>query len=325
MDGDFLELELDIVRHFEHHEILLDLHDLAQYSAGGDDFVPFRQSGDHRRVLLLALALGTDSDEVEKREEADEKYNLEDGAAGGRLLRRSLGVGLRNKEAHGMFLFNKAAERPGFKCWGGMRKGRTLPGCQKPCNLARCCWTTHNQRRTVSANVVPDFATSTKNNERGQSMDRLNRISIPIEWAPAGQFSQLLTDLAQDFDRRARRKCHARGYPKVRSVHLALIGHIGPATLRLSELAMRAGVSQQAVGKLVRELERNGYIETAVTAEDRRARYVSLSGRGLALAREFEQIIQEVRSDYLDLIGPNVVQSLERSLRQAAQALRLPA
>lgn len=153
-------------------------------------------------------------------------------------------------------------------------------------------------------------------------MERVNRVQAPADWAAAGQLGHLLSDLARDFDHRTRQKCEDRGHPKVRGVHASLIGHIGHDTLRLSELAARAGVSQQAVGKLVRQLELTGYLESRVPDEDRRARQVVLTARGAALLAEFEEIIAAVRADYAALLGADTIGLLEDTLQTATRQLR---
>src|SRR5690606_34278539 len=121
-----------------------------------------------------------------------------------------------------------------------------------------------------------------------RSMEQLNRIDAPPAWAMAGLLGTLLQRLSRDFELRTLRKCHARGHLKVRNVHAALIGHIRDGQLRLNELALRAGISQQATGKLVRELERAGYVECHVPADDRRARCISLTALGRQLLDDFD-------------------------------------
>lgn len=152
-------------------------------------------------------------------------------------------------------------------------------------------------------------------------MEKANRVQAPADWAVAAQLGHLLADLARDFDLRTRQKCQAHGHPKVRCVHTSLIGHIGRETLRLSELASRAGVSQQAVGKLVRQLELFGYLESRVPAEDRRSRQIALTKRGEALLEEFEEIAEAVRADYTELLGADTVGLLEATLQQAARQI----
>lgn len=152
-------------------------------------------------------------------------------------------------------------------------------------------------------------------------MDPLNRIDAPPTWALTGLLGTLLQRLSRDFEARILRKCHARGHLKVRNVHAALIGHIRDGQLRLNELALRAGISQQATGKLVRELERVGYVECRVLPDDRRARCISLTVRGQQLLEDFDAVLAEVRGDYISAVGPTALVALEHQLHLAAAAL----
>lgn len=72
----------------------------------------------------------------------------------------------------------------------------------------------------------------------------------------------------------------AAGMPQVRSSHAALFFVIDPEGNRATELARRAGITKQAMGELVRHLDKAGYVEVLPDPADGRARIVRVTEQG---------------------------------------------
>ena len=64
------------------------------------------------------------------------------------------------------------------------------------------------------------------------------------------------------------------------------IDNLGMGAVRVTELAERAQVTQQAMGKMLKEVERMGYIARDVDKEDKRAKEIRLTETGVALVEE---------------------------------------
>ncbi len=148
----------------------------------------------------------------------------------------------------------------------------------------------------------------------------------PVAAAPAlpplhDHTGRLLAALAQDFQRRTLLKCRECGHHHVRSAHLSLISHLTSDGICLSELALRSGISQQATGKLVKELELNGYLRRDVDTHDRRARIVHLTALGSTLLVDLQHALSDVRSEYSSVLGADTLTNLERQLRGTLAAL----
>src|SRR5215216_19447 len=72
----------------------------------------------------------------------------------------------------------------------------------------------------------------------------------------------------------------AAGFPQ-RAAHSAVFANIDVATgTRLTVLAQRATMTPQAMGELVDDLERAGYVRRVPDPADRRAKLVVLTDRG---------------------------------------------
>lgn len=106
----------------------------------------------------------------------------------------------------------------------------------------------------------------------------------------------------------------ASGIP-VRPAHTALLPHIDLEGTRPTEIARRAGISKQAVGQLVAELEAWGALERVPDPADRRAwlvRFAHRDGRlslfdGLAVLGAYERELAAA-------LGPATWKGLARGL-----------
>lgn len=138
---------------------------------------------------------------------------------------------------------------------------------------------------------------------------------------PTQHLGRLLHNLASDFQQRTLNKCRLRGHSKIRSAHSAILGHMNTTGLCLTELAQRVGISQQATGKLIRDLERHGYASSQIDTRDKRSRIIRLSERGVALIQDIEEILEEVRREYSAALGDEAMQIFEQQLQNTARVL----
>lgn len=134
---------------------------------------------------------------------------------------------------------------------------------------------------------------------------------------------RILREFSRDLDRRVTEKLRARGHTAISLSHQIVFSNLGLGSTRVTELADRAQITQQAMGKTLRELENLGYLQRAVDATDRRARAISMTDKGLTLVEDAVEIIEEVRAEYAAKIGAQELEELESRLREAAAKLDL--
>ncbi|MDX1734993.1 MAG: MarR family transcriptional regulator, partial [Halioglobus sp.] len=96
----------------------------------------------------------------------------------------------------------------------------------------------------------------------------------------SNNLSRLLREFYRDFERRIFAGLAARGYTDIRPSHSSVFGNLGMGAVRVTELAERAQVTQQAMGKMLKELERLGYIARDIDSGDKRAKEIRLTERG---------------------------------------------
>ena len=125
--------------------------------------------------------------------------------------------------------------------------------------------------------------------------------SARFERAKRASTGQLLMRCARLFNERALARVRERFGVPIRASHTTLFPHIDLEGTRLTELARRVGVSKQAVGQLVAELESFGVFERIPDPEDRRAKLVRFAqqegkpflSEGLAVLGEIEQQVEQ--------------------------------
>jgi DNA-binding MarR family transcriptional regulator len=115
-----------------------------------------------------------------------------------------------------------------------------------------------------------------------------------------------------------------RGHPGLRTGHIPVFAGLNPesaessrdaAGTRITDLANRAGMTRQMMGRLVRELEALGYLSTATHPDDQRAVVVTMTERGHAIRTEAAAVIAELEADYAVLLDDPDLASLKGALQ----------
>jgi DNA-binding MarR family transcriptional regulator len=121
-------------------------------------------------------------------------------------------------------------------------------------------------------------------------------------------------------------RLHRKGYGDIRPAHGCVFGYIervGGA--RLTALADRSGLTKQAVGEAVGDLERLGYVERVPDPDDRRAKIIRLSRRGGEAAAVAEEIFVDIERRFADEVGDERFDQFRDTLRRLFLLTRAPA
>jgi DNA-binding MarR family transcriptional regulator len=118
---------------------------------------------------------------------------------------------------------------------------------------------------------------------------------------------------------------NAAGFPQ-RPAHSAVMAHIDvEGGTRLTAIAARANITPQAVGELVDDLERLGYVVREPDPDDRRAKRIVLTRRGRDTVAAALQTISELEAQIKGLIGSERLANLHESLRAIVDEMGRPA
>jgi DNA-binding MarR family transcriptional regulator len=106
----------------------------------------------------------------------------------------------------------------------------------------------------------------------------------------------------------------AAGYPQ-RPAHSAVFAHIDIDGTRLTDLALRANMTPQAMGQLVDDLERLEYVRRMPDPNDRRAKLIVLTDRGHGCLQAAFETISEIERRLQSLLGRRELDDLRAALR----------
>jgi DNA-binding MarR family transcriptional regulator len=127
----------------------------------------------------------------------------------------------------------------------------------------------------------------------------------------------LLLHAFQGYERRLFDGYRQRGEEGLRPKHGAVIANIDRSGTRASVLADRAGMTRQAMGELIDELEDLGYVERVADPDDRRAKLIKPTGKTLKRQRLAREVNDEIDAVYLERLG----EARHRQLRAALAEL----
>jgi DNA-binding MarR family transcriptional regulator len=116
-------------------------------------------------------------------------------------------------------------------------------------------------------------------------------------------------------------RLQAAGYDDLRSAHGAVFQAIDQAGSRVTDMAVAAQMSAQAMGQLVNDLQRKGYVERAPDPSDGRAKLVVLTDRGwraIAVARE---VLAEMEAAWSVHLGPRRAEAFRAALADIVDLL----
>jgi len=96
----------------------------------------------------------------------------------------------------------------------------------------------------------------------------------------------------------------ARG--RLDAAHVHITRHLALEGARVTELAAQAGVSKQAMGKLVDECEAWGLVQRGADPGDARARRVLFTADGLAWVGAFQRSVAQAEAELRLAVGSEV-------------------
>lgn len=130
--------------------------------------------------------------------------------------------------------------------------------------------------------------------------------------------ARLMIRAFRHFEDELLRRLQAEGIEDITYANLNVIRHLDRGGLRLSTLAKHAGISKQAMGKLIGEVERKGYVKLQPDPEDGRAKRVHYTRRGQELVDTAVAIVAQMEQVYVENLGKHRYSQLREMLLSAA-------
>ena len=113
----------------------------------------------------------------------------------------------------------------------------------------------------------------------------------------------LLRVPAEAIHRRIIRELNAAGFKGLSLAHIAVFRYPGPDGVRPGVLAERAGMSKQAMNRLLGTLEDLGYLARSDAPDEGRRRIVHFTRRGHAAYEKAIEVLREVEREWRAELG----------------------
>jgi len=124
----------------------------------------------------------------------------------------------------------------------------------------------------------------------------------------------LLRVPAEAIHRRIIRELNAAGFEGLSLAHMAVFRFPGPDGVRPGVLAERAGMSKQAMNRLLGTLEDLGYLARSDAPGEGRARIVHFTRRGHAAYAKAIEVLRDIEREWKAELGPRDFAKLKELL-----------
>jgi DNA-binding MarR family transcriptional regulator len=139
---------------------------------------------------------------------------------------------------------------------------------------------------------------------------------ITQTWTP---LPALLDDLADFGFAEFRRRLNEAGHPSIRQGHGCVFRFIHEDGSRLTELAESSGLTKQAVGEVVADLEDLGYVQRAPDPEDGRAKLIKLTELGGEARRTAVEIFEGIERRWAERFGAERIAAMRELLEEIVE------
>jgi DNA-binding MarR family transcriptional regulator len=147
----------------------------------------------------------------------------------------------------------------------------------------------------------------------GAGRRRIAPEQVEATWTP---LPALLDDLANDSFAEFHERLREAGHPVIRQGHGCVFRFIHEGGSRLTELAESSGLTKQAVGEVVADLERLGYVERTADPQDGRAKLIRLTERGADAQRTALGIFADMERQWAERYGAERVGAIRALLEE---------
>jgi DNA-binding MarR family transcriptional regulator len=107
---------------------------------------------------------------------------------------------------------------------------------------------------------------------------------------------------------------HEAGFTDIVPAHFAVFRYPPPEGRRPSDVAIDAGMTRQAMGYLLGQLEQLDYLTREDDTTDQRSKRIHLTARGYAAAQTIRQAVREIEADLETDLGSEQFTKLRQLL-----------
>jgi DNA-binding MarR family transcriptional regulator len=140
---------------------------------------------------------------------------------------------------------------------------------------------------------------------------------------PSRPLPALMTQVKEAAIHKMRDRLAEEGYGDIREGYGCVFGFIDiDQGSRLTELAERSGLTKQAVGEVIPELEQLGYLTREPDPRDRRAKIIKLTPKGRDACLTGRRLFAEIEREWAEELGEELLAGLREAAERIAAAER---
>jgi DNA-binding MarR family transcriptional regulator len=137
-----------------------------------------------------------------------------------------------------------------------------------------------------------------------------------IEELRQEHIGRLLLRANRAFSEEALRKLRQRGHTQLSMTHTTLLPHVDVNGTQATVLAERAGITKQAAGRVIADLEREGYVQRLPDPTDQRAAIIVFTDAGRQFLVDAYYVKKEIEAEYTALLGEERMQQFRDMLQE---------
>lgn len=149
-------------------------------------------------------------------------------------------------------------------------------------------------------------------------------VSEPIARLRAYRNSRLyrsLTRTLRVYNRLLLERLSARGFTDFSAAFPPMLSNLDTLGTPIGVLAARAGVTRQAAGQLLRQIEERGYVTLRSSSDDGRVTIVQFTARGRRLLNTILELVLEIEEDFASLLGTSEFDRVREGLQTIAEQI----
>lgn len=131
---------------------------------------------------------------------------------------------------------------------------------------------------------------------------------------------RLIEDIHFYFDNKALLYLHEAGFSCIKSADAHVMRTMRLEGSRVTDMALQAGISKQAMSKLVSAFISKGYLRWENDENDKRNRFACVTDAGQELLASGIVALQRAEQDIADVIGDTDLEALRQVLLKVKQA-----
>jgi DNA-binding MarR family transcriptional regulator len=137
--------------------------------------------------------------------------------------------------------------------------------------------------------------------------------------------ARLMLWVFRAFEDQLAQKLKEKGFSNVKPSHFNILRHLNDEGMRQIDLAADAGITKQAVGKMIGELVKAGFVELTDDAADGRAKRVIYTTQGKHLIDESVVVVKNLEREMSEVLGIDDYAQLRTSLVELLSHFRTKA